>query len=123
MGFLVSGFALAILVVGALGLASPDALRSFVRRWQRPAGIWAAAGFRVAFGVAVWLAAPPSRAPVVLQVLGVVSVLSGVALLLLGASRFVAILSWWECRSAGWKRAWAGVAVVFGGFVLRLVTV
>lgn len=123
MGFVVSGFALAILVVGALGLASPEALMSFVRRWQTPSGIWAAAGFRIAFGVAVWLAAPSSRVPAVLQVLSVVSVISGIALPLLGLSRFVAVLSWWEVRSAGFKRAWAGVACAFGGFLLWSVIV
>lgn len=123
MSFVVSGFALAMLIVGILGLASPEALMSFVRRWQTPGGMWAAAGIRIAFGVAAWSAAPSSRAPLALQVLGVVSGLSGIALPCLGPSRFVAILSWWERRSAAVKRAWAGVAVVVGGFVLWLVTV
>lgn len=123
MGFVVSGFALAILIIGALGLANPEALTSFVRRWQTAHGMWVAAGFRCAFGVAAWLAASSSRAPLALQVLGVVLVLSGIALPLLGRSRFVAILSWWERRSAAFKRAWAGVAVVCGGLLLWLVTV
>ena len=123
MGFVVSGFALAILVVGAMGVASPAALMSFVRRWQTASGIWAAAGFRIAFGVAAWSAAPASRTPVVLQVLGVVSIVSGIALPLLGLSRFVAILSWWERRSVRFKRVWAGVACAFGGFLLWSVIV
>lgn len=123
MGFIVSGFALAILIVGALGLVSPEALMSFVRRWQTPAGMWAAAGARLAFGVSVWFAAPSSRAPLALQLLGAVLVLSGMAFPLLGLSRLAAILSWWERRSAGFKRTWAGVAVVFGGFLLWSVTV
>jgi len=123
MGFVVSGFALAILLVGVLGLASPEALMSFVRRWQTPSGIWAAAGFRIAFGVALWLAAPSSRVPVALQLLGAVSALSGIALPLLGLARFAAILSWWERRSVGFRRAWAGAACAFGGFLLWSVIV
>lgn len=123
MGLVVSGFALAILVVGAMGLASPAALISFVRRWQTRSGIWAAAGFRIAFGVAAWSAAPSSRTPLVLQILGAVSVLSGIALPLLGLSRFAAIVSWWEDRSAGFKRVWSGVACAFGAFLLWSVTV
>jgi len=123
MGFVVSGFALAVLVVGAMGVASPAALLSFARRWQTSPGIWAAAGFRIAFGVAAWSAAPASRTPVVLQVLGVVSIVSGMALPLLGLSRFAAVVSWWERRSAGCKRAWAGVACAFGVFLLWSVIV
>ena len=123
MGFVVSGFGLAILIIGALGLASPEALRPFVRRWQTPAGMWVAAGVRFAFGVALWLAAPSSRVPAVLQVLGVFSVISGLVLPLLGLSRFTAILSWWERRSVGFKRAWAGVACAGGAFLLWLVIV
>lgn len=123
MSFLVSGFGLLILVVGALGLASPEALMSFVRRWQTPAGIWAAAGFRIAFGAAVWLAASASRVPLVLQILAAVSVMSGMALPVLGLSRLAVIVSWWERRPAGVKRLWAGVACAFGGFLLWSVIV
>jgi hypothetical protein len=123
MGFVVSGFALAILVVGAMGVASPAALMSFVRRWQTASGIWAAAGVRIAFGVAAWSAAPASRAPVVLQVLGAVSILSGIALPLLGLSRLAAVVSWWERRSVGFKRVWAGVACACGAFLLWSVIV
>jgi hypothetical protein len=123
MGFVVSGFALAILVVGAMGVASPAALMSFVRRWQTASGIWAAAGVRIAFGVAAWSAAPASRAPVVLQVLGAVSILSGIALPLLGLSRLAAVVSWWERRSVGFKRVWAGVVCACGAFLLWSVIV
>ena len=123
MGFVVSGLALAILVIGALGLASPDALTSFVRRWKTPLGVWIAAGARVAFGLALWSAAPSSRIPDALRVLAAVAVAAGLALPLLGLSRFAAILAWWERRSAGFKRAWAGAACAVGGFLLWSVTV
>lgn len=123
MGFAVASFSLAVIVIGALGLARPDALMSFVRRFQTPVGIWMAAVLRVAFGIALWLAAPSSRTPAVLQILGVVSVLSGIALPLLGLSRFGAIVSWWERRSTSLQRVWSAVALAFGVFLLWAVTV
>jgi hypothetical protein len=123
MSFVVAGFSLAVFVIGALGLARPDALMSFVRRWQTPLGIWVAAALRIAFGIALWLAAPSSRTPVVLQVLGVLSLLAGVALPVLGLSRVAAIVSWWERRSAACQRVWAGAACLFGAFLLWSVTV
>ena len=123
MSFVVAGFSLGIMAIGALGLASPGALMAFVRRWQTPLGLWVAAGFRIVFGVAVWLAAPSSRFPIALQILGAVSVMSGMTLPLVGLSRFAAIVSWWERRSAAFKRTWAGVACAVGGFLLWSVTV
>jgi hypothetical protein len=118
MDLLVSAFGLAILVIGLLGVMRPDALLSFVRRWQTWSGVWTAAVLRVAFGAALWLTAPSSRTPVTLQVLGVVSLVSGVALPLLGVSGFAAIVRWWARQSAAFRRAWAGVACAVGGFVL-----
>jgi hypothetical protein len=123
MSFVAAVFALAILVIGALGLASPDALTAFVHRWQTPLGIWMAAAFRVTFGVALWLAAPSSRFPVLLECLGAISALSGIALPVLGLTRLKAIVSWWGNRSAAFKRLWAVVALLVGGFLLWAVTV
>ncbi len=123
MSFLVAVFSLGVMIVGLLGLASPDALTAFVRRWQTPLGIWFAAVLRLAFGGALWLAAPSSRLPVFLKVLGVASVASGVALPLLGLERLEAIISWWARRSVVVQRMWAGVALAFGAFVLWAVTV
>jgi hypothetical protein len=123
MSFLVSAFGLAIVVIGMLGLVNPDALVSFVRRWQTWPGVWTAAALRVVFGVALWLTAPPSRTPVTLQVLGVVSLVSGAALPLLGVSGFAAIVVWWSRRPAAFRRVWAGVAGAVGGFVLWSVSV
>jgi hypothetical protein len=123
MSFVAAAFALAIVVIGALGLTSPDALTVFVRRWQTPLGIWMAAAFRVTFGVALWLAAPSSRFPALLTFFGAISALSGIALPLLGLTRLESIVSWWANRSAVFKRLWAIVALLFGGFLLWTVTV
>jgi hypothetical protein len=122
MSFVVAAFSLAIIVIGALGLASPSALTAFVRHWQTRSGMWMAAAFRVTFGIALWLAAPSSRFPVLLAVFGALSVVSGVVLPLLGLTRLDAIVSWWVNRSATFKRMWAGVAVLVGGFLLWAVT-
>jgi hypothetical protein len=104
--------------VGILGLLSPARMASFVSRWQSKTGLWVASIFRLVLGISLWLVAPTSRAPVVLQVLAVVSVVSAFVLPLLGVSRFKSILSWWFSQSPGFMRAWLAVAVVMGLFVL-----
>jgi hypothetical protein len=104
--------------MGVLGLASPARMVSFVSRWQSKTGLWVAFIVRLAFGISLWLVAPASRAPVVLQVLAVVSVVSALVLPLVGVSRFKSMLSWWSSQSPGFMRVWLAVAVVVGVFVL-----
>ena len=105
-------------VMGVLGLVSPAKMVSFVSRWQSKTGLWVAFIVRLAFGISLWLVALTSRAPVFLQVLAVVSVVSALVLPLIGVSRFKSILSWWSSRSPVFIRVWLAVAVVFGVFIL-----
>jgi len=107
-----------VAVMGVLGLVSPAKMVSFVSRWQSKTGLWVASIIRLVFGISLWLVAPTSRAPVVLQVLAVVSVVSALVLPLIGVSRFKSILSWWSSRSPVFMRVWLAVAVVFGVFIL-----
>jgi hypothetical protein len=104
--------------MGILGLTSPARMVSFVSRWQSKTGLWVAFIIRLAFGISLWLVAPASRAPGVLQVLAVVSVVSAIVLPLIGVSRFKSILSWWLGRSPGLMRVWLAVALVLGVFIL-----
>ena len=66
--------------IGVVGLVSPATQVAFVSRLESSAGLWASAGIRLVFGLALWLVAPASRTPVVFQGLAVLSV--GAAILL-----------------------------------------
>jgi len=52
---------LSVVVLGALGIVSPMMLLGVVRKFESPAGIYAAAALRIMLGVALFLSAPPSR--------------------------------------------------------------
>jgi hypothetical protein len=114
-------FALAIAGLGAWGLVAPPALIAFVSRWQTPAGIALGAGLRLAFGVALLLAAPGSRAPLALQLLGGLSVLAAAALPLVGSARMETFVAWWTRRSDAFVRAWSAVALAFGVLLVAAV--
>lgn len=107
--------------LGILGLASPAQLIEFISHWQSRTGLWLAAIVRLLFGLALWGAAPQSRATVALQILAVLSVLGAVAVPLLGAPRFTALLSWWAGHSARVMRAWSILPVALGMFILWAV--
>jgi len=115
---IVSLVAIFVAGMGILGLASPAWMVSFLSRWQSKTGLWVAFIIRLAFGISLWLVAPASRAPTVLQVLAVVSVVSALVLPLLGVSRFKSMLSWWSSQSPGFMRIWSAVALVVGVFIL-----
>jgi hypothetical protein len=111
--------AVSILVVslGLWGVASPAGLLAFARRWQSRTGFWAAFAFRLLFGGALWWVAPLTRMPLGIQVLAAATVISGLALPLMGYSRYLSLLSWWSGRSPGFVRAWCCAALAVGVFI------
>ena len=104
--------------IGVVGLVSPARQVAFVSRWESSAGLWASAGIRLVFGLALWFVAPASRTPVVFQGLAVLSVVAALLLPFLGVARFTSILSWWRRQPPAFIRTWSVMAVAFGGFIL-----
>jgi hypothetical protein len=103
-----------IAALGGLGMVSPIKLLNIVRHFQSPAGIYAAAALRIILGVALFLAAPTSRAPGVVRILGIIIFVAGLITPLFGLERFRKILDWWSARETIFMRIWAGFALAFG---------
>ena len=106
-----------VAALGALGIVSPTRLLGIVRRSESPAGLLAAAGFRVILGAVLFFSAPASRAPGVVRILGVLIFAVGLITPLFGVRRFTKVLDWWSARSSLFTRAWAVVALGFGIFL------
>ena len=70
------------------------------------------------FGLALWFAGPASRAPLLLQVLGAITLVAGVMLPFIGVDRFKALLDWWTKLSPTAMRFNSLFAVVFGAIIL-----
>ena len=83
------------IVVGIVGVVSPDSLTT-VRRlyFATPGGLLAAGAVRVAMGLVVILCAPGSRAPKTLRVLGAVMCMKALTATLLGPDRARVVLEW-----------------------------
>ena len=99
---------------GALGIASPSRLLGVVRYLQTPMGLYFAAGIRVLLGVALLFAAPTSRAPGLIYILGVFIIVIGVITPFFGLERFRRLLDWWSAQGSGFVRGWAVLALLFG---------
>ena len=113
--------ALFTIVVGIVGILSPDYAMTLRRLYYTPGGLYAGGAVRVAMGLVLILAASISRWPRTLRVLGALVCLQGLAANLFGLERARAILEW-EAMHTALLRAGAVVALVTSGFVTFAVT-
>lgn len=107
-----------IAALGTLGIAAPEVFVRAVRFFQTPPTLYLAAVIRVSVGVVLVLAAPASRAPRVLRVLGFLIVIGGVLTPFVGVRGAEAIIEWWSAGGSALVRVWAGVALAIGVFIV-----
>lgn len=121
MTLLVGLFGLFVCTLGIVGALSPERLLALVTRVQSQAGLYVIAGIRLLLGFALLLAGPTSRAPLYLQVLGALSIFSGLVTPFFGVRRFEAILDWWRRRPPAVVRVWSLFVVLFGASLVWAV--
>ena len=112
---------LLVAALGALGVVSPRRLLDIARHFTSPAGLYAAGALRVVLGVALFLAAPGSRWPDVVRVLGIFIAVAGLSTPLFGVERSRKVLDWWSARGPAFMRVWAGFGLAFGLLLAYIV--
>ena len=85
-----------------------------------PAGLHGIAVLRIAIGLVFVLAAPASRAPRTLRVLGVIVIIGGLITPSFGVVRTRAVMGWWASGGPLFMRLAAGLAMAIGGFLVYL---
>ena len=121
MRFIALTVALFAIVVGLVGLVSPESLVTVGRYVVTPFGLYAVAALRVGIGLLLILVAPTSRAPRTLRVFGTIVLVAGLATPLIGVDRVKTILEW-EAIHIALVRASAVGAWVVGIPVLENCT-
>ena len=114
MALAVLALGILIAVVGAVGMVTPTSLVTIAGVFVTPLGLYAAAALRVALGTALVVAAPTSRTPTTLRVLGVIIIVGGLVTPLIGVDRARMFLAWWVTQGTMVMRVWASIALVFG---------
>ncbi|MDF1564319.1 MAG: hypothetical protein P1V51_14815 [Deltaproteobacteria bacterium] len=107
-------FSLVIVLQGAVGLLSPTLHLELARLLLRPGRLQLAAGYRLAMGVVFVLAAPASRAPTLLLILGIVVLVSGVVAALVGTARYGRVIKAWAAGPPGLVRLQGAVTAAVG---------
>src|SRR2546423_15178617 len=107
-----------IMLGSAIGFAAPDLRLSVERSVVTPAGPYAVGAVRIALGLVFVRAAPASRAPRMLRVLGLVVIIAGLATPWFGVARARAVLNWLANAGPLLMRLDAGVGMALGGFLV-----
>jgi len=111
-------FAVFVLLLCTWGVLVPSRIVAFATRWTNHGGLWVAALLRLTFGIALWFAAPASRAPLFLQILGIVTILAGASLPMIGLDRFTKLIEWSTKRPPIVVRLWCLFGIALGGAIL-----
>jgi hypothetical protein len=116
------GLVIGVLVIlgGAISFAAPDVVLSLGRSVTTPGGLYAIAALRIALGLVFVLAAPASRAPQTLRVLGVIVIIAGLTTPWFGVARTRAVLDWWATAGPSFTRVAASVPMAIGGFLVYI---
>lgn len=122
MRWLAAFVGLIIAALGVLGVVAPTALMEAMGFALSEVGLYAAAAFRIAFGLVLIAAAPAGRLPRTLRVLGALVVAGGVVTPFLGLERARAMVDWWSAHGSSFMRAWAALALIFGLFIIYATT-
>ena len=114
--------ALFTVVIGVVGLVSPDSVSAIRRQYfATPTRLYTAGAVRMAMGLVVILGATASRAPKALRMLGALMCMQGLSATILGPEHARTVLEWETMRPA-LLRAGAIVALASGVFIVFAVT-
>jgi len=108
---------LLIIAQGIVGLVAPEFFLRLIQSIQTPPNIYFAAVVRIAFGIVLVLAAPMSRVPIALRIVGALIILGGAMTPFFGVRLADIILGWWS-QGPGVIRAWATAALALGLFIV-----
>jgi hypothetical protein len=112
-------FAIALLMIclALTGIAWPEGLVRAGHYSFIPSGVYVAAGVRLAIGLVFFLAAPASRAPRTLRIIGVVVCVAGLTIAFLSVDRASELLDWWSAKGVGFVRVAAVGVLAVGSFI------
>jgi len=107
-----------VILASAISFAAPELRLLLERSVMTPAGLYAIAALRIAIGLVFVLAAPASRAPRTLCVLGLIVISAGLSTPWFGVARARAVVNWLASAEPLLLRLDAVVGMAIGGFLV-----
>lgn len=119
MMVLILAFGVMTFLAGAMIVARPDSIYRPLRENSDKLALQVlAVGVRLAIGSLLIRYAGGSRFPVVIEVLGWLSIAAAIVFGVMGRQRFVRLMSWALSLSERFGRAAGFIAMAFGGFLV-----
>ena len=107
-----------VILVSALSFAVPDLRLALEESVLTPTGLYAIAVVRIAIGLVFVFAAPASRAPRTLRVLGCIVIIAGLSTPWFGVARARAVVDWLASVGPWSLRLAAVIGMAIGGFIV-----
>ena len=111
-----------VVLLGIAGVVQPEMLVAIGRLAVTSTGLWVLGAVRVCIGLVVILAAPGSRTPRTLRVLGIVVLIAGLITPLLSVEWTRSILDWEVSLGPAFMRVLAGGVAAVGAFFIYAVS-
>ncbi len=118
MIILVKLISVIILVEGIVFLLSPKAMKKWVNFWAKEKRLYIGAALALLFGIIFLSIASQCKLPMVLTIMGVMSLIKGIVIFALGPEKMKARLDWWSARPAGTARIIGIIAIAIGALLL-----
>ena len=116
--YLVALIGVLIMIAGLLAVAVPGLLRDKFALFQNDRLLAVGVGGRIVLGLFFLVASEACSWPLAIGTIGVVAVAVGFVGAFLGFERLKALMGWFLARSNTVFRAWAGLAIVLGVFIV-----
>ena len=119
MMLLIVGFGMAMAVAGVSIVINPELIFGYLRRNSDSPGVHLLAILvRLVLGVLLVVYAGASRYPLIMEILGWLSLTAAIVLGLIGRRRFIGLMSWALGFTGAMGRVAGLFAVAFGGFLV-----
>ncbi|MCZ6641864.1 MAG: hypothetical protein O7F71_09840 [Gammaproteobacteria bacterium] len=106
-------------VAGIMVIARPSRVGDVAERMLTTSAIKAGAILgRIAIGILLLLAAPDTRLPTFMTILGFLSIIGGVALAVMKEAWVNTLVGWWANQSETILRVWGVLITLFGGVIV-----
>ncbi len=106
-------------VAGIMVIARPGRVGDVAERMSTTSAIKAGAILgRIAIGILLLLAAPDTRLPTFMTILGFLSIIGGVALAVMKEAWVNTLVGWWANQSETILRVWGVLITLFGGVIV-----
>ena len=111
---IVAAIGMLIGVAGLVGVTNPSALLGFMNGFISQARLYVIAVIRLALGVVFLFAAPECKLTILVQITGVLALLSGITTAMIGEARARQMVEWFAAQPSNVLRLFSVAVIVFG---------